>query len=92
MRAERGLPVALYDELTARSGALRGYALIDSADTYGAGARALIYSRAGSALSTTPDSVLARYDRAIAWNPRVPILATAETGFRRKILLLLMVD
>lgn len=76
MRVERGRPVMLYDELTAGSGALGGYALIDSADTYWAEARALLYRRMGSALSTAPDSVLARYDRAIAWNPRVPILET----------------
>jgi hypothetical protein len=82
-RVAGGRPAALYDALTAGSGILSGYALVDSADTYGEDAHARIYQRPGSVLSTSRDSVMARYDRAIAWNPRVRILGRWRAEYAR---------
>jgi hypothetical protein len=74
LRVSGTRPDALYDRLTAQSGVLRHYVLADSVETYGEGALALIYRRSDVSLVNAPDSVLARYDDAIAWSPRVHVL------------------
>jgi hypothetical protein len=84
-RVERGRAAAPYDALTAASGVLAGLVLADSVGTYGHDARALIYRRPDRSLETSPDSVLARYDSAIRWNPRVRALRTWRDEYRRAL-------
>jgi hypothetical protein len=84
-RIDDGRPAALYDGLTDESGILAGYALVDTVETYGDRAMALIYQRRGTALAIHPDSVLARYDRAIDWNPRVSVLRRWREEYRTRL-------
>jgi hypothetical protein len=80
-RYEDDAPASVFDEFTIRSGLLSGYVLTDSVSSYGRNVVARIYRRTGEALDTSRDSVLARYDRAIAWNPNVPKLREWRNEF-----------
>ena len=71
MRTSAGRPIGGYDQLVAGSGLLARYAKVDSVGSYEKHSLAVMYLRSGTTLDTEPDSVLARYDRALQWNPRV---------------------
>ena len=71
LRLANGRPTTPYDALTLESGILSEYVLADSVATYGAAAIARIYRHAGTTQIPTRAQVLARYERAIHWNPRV---------------------
>jgi hypothetical protein len=80
LRTHDGKPDAAYDRLTVESGVLAGYLPRDSVETYGRGSLAVVWARPGAPVAS-PGSVLARYDRAIRWSPRVPALARWRAEF-----------
>ncbi len=84
MQTSDGRPVGDYDRLLAGSGVLSRYRQIASVPSYGSRTEADLSVRFGAALDSLPDSVLARYDRALIWNPGVPDLRTWRDEFARR--------
>jgi hypothetical protein len=82
LRARGGKPADVYDRMVGRSGVLSRYAAVDSVATYDVGTFAVMYVRRGVTLDTRPGEVLARYDRALRWSPRVTELRRWRDAYR----------
>jgi hypothetical protein len=83
VRYHRDQPASRYDRLTLASGLLDDYEEAATVGTYGEGTRAVVYRRRGGVRSPTPGEVLARFDRAVRWNPRVGEVRAWREAYRQ---------